>query len=393
MRAMKLFDEVNRDYTGVALYAEPEFIYLNRSARPEANTIRKFLEDWFSHYPGEACADIRGRFRSTNDFQHRSAFFELLIHGLLLRLGCFPYIHPCLGHITSRHPDFLVESPHADRFYIEAVLATDVSIDDYAARARMNVVYDALNRLVSPNFFIGMDITGAPQTSPLAGPIRSFLSRHLSQLDPDEMMRLLKSGGLDALPHWRYEHEGWEIDFYPIPKSPDARGKPGARPIGVMFYGPHFIDSRTAIRDTICNKAGRYGDLDLAYVVAVNALGESVDLTDIMEALFGKEKYIINLSQSEPGEPEMTRALDGVWTSTSGPRYRRLSAVLVTVGLSPWNVPRASIRLYHNPWAKLPYASELKRLPQAVPLSGQMKLKDGESLADIFGLPADWPGV
>ncbi|MCL0075719.1 hypothetical protein M1O17_02420 [Dehalococcoidia bacterium] len=390
---MRLFDTVDREYLGPAPYAEAEFTYLNYSARPQAGRIREVLEDWFLRYPEAKSADIRARFRSTNDFHHCSAFFELFLHELLLRLGLSVDIHPNLARVTTRHPDFVVECPHGVSFYMEAVLATNVSRDDYAARARMNVVYDALNRLDSPNFFIGMDITGIPQTPPSARQIRSFLSRCLSQLDPDEMSELLKSGGLKALPRWPYEHEGWKIHFYPIPKSPDARGKPGTRPIGLRFHGVHRMDSRTAIRDAICGKAGHYGDLDLPYVIAVNALDGSVDFTDIMEALFGKEKYIIDVSQSGHNEPEMTRALDGVWTSASGPRYTRLSAVLIAVGSSPWNVPRTDIRLYHNPWAKLPYTSELECLPQAVLFTDQMKLEGGESLANIFGLPPQWPEI
>lgn len=153
------------------------------------------------------------------------------------------------------------------------------------------------------------------------------------------------------------------------------------------------MDSMTAIRDALCTKASRYGDLELPYVVAVNALDWSADFTDIMEALFGKEKYIIDLSRSKPSEPEKTRELDGVWTSKSGPRYTRLSAALVVIGLSPWNLPRANIRLYHNPWANLPYNSELTLLPQAVPLTSQMKLKDGKSLASVFDLPQNWPEI
>jgi hypothetical protein len=390
MGANTLFDNVHRDYIGSARYSESQFVYLNRSARSEANLIRTLLEVWFSRYPQAEAVDLRERFRSSNDLHHHSAFFELFVHELLLRLGLHPQIHPDLPPITTRHPDFLVESPGNKSFYMEAVVVANMSEDEYAARARMNVVYDSINRLDSPNFFIGMDIQGAPNTPPPAGPIRSFLSKNLADLAPDKMMRLLESG-LDALPHWHYEYGDWKIDFYPIPKSSEARGQLGTRPIGLQFHGPQFMDSRTAIKDALCTKASRYGDLDLPYVVAVNALDWSTDFTDIMEALFGKEKYIIDLSRPKSSEPEMTRELDGVWTGRSGPRYTRLSATLMVIGLSPWNLPRANIRLYHNPWTNLPYNSELTLLPQAVPLNDQMKLQDGKTLSGVFDLPYEWP--
>lgn len=274
---------------------------------------------------------------------------------------------------------------------MEAILATDESAEDAAARARMNVVYDVLNRLDSPNFFIGMNLSGFPETPPPTKQIKSFLVKHLAQLNPDEIANLLKTGDLDDLPHWHYEYKGWKIDFFPIPKSPSMRGKGGVRPLGMQFHGVHFLDSRVAIRDAIVAKARRYGDLDLPYVIAVNALGEDVDRIDIMEALFGKEQFTVRLTQSGPSEPKMTRVPDGAWVSKSGPRYKRVSAILVAAPVLPWNVPRARICLYHNPWARRPYTSELTRLPQAVPQDNTMKWQDGESLSTIFGLPLWWP--
>lgn len=386
-----LFHNIHRDYSGVAGYSEPQFAFMNRSARPEANSIRVLLESWFSRYPQAESRSLRERFRSGNDLQHHSAFFELFIHELLLKLGLRPQIHPALPQ-TTRHPDFLVECPEDRDFYLEVVVAANMSKDEYAARARMHVVYDSINRLGSPNFFIGMDVRGAPKTPPPARRIRSFLSKNLAGLDPDKVMTLLESG-LDALPRWHYEYGDWRIEFYPIPKSPKDRGKLGTRPIGLRWYGPQFADSRIAIRDALCDKAGRYGALGLPYVVAVNALDRSTDSTDIMEALFGKEKYLVELSRPKSPEPEVTRELDGVWTSKSGPRYPRLSAVLVAIGLSPWNLPHASIRLYHNPWANLPYSSELTLLPQAVSSAGQMRLEGGKSLSRVLGLAYEWPDM
>lgn len=390
---MTLFDEINRIDNGPALYAEPQFTYLNRSARQDVRRVRAVLEDWFSRYPAGEQADLRGRLRSPDDSHHRAAFFELFLHELLLRLGCRVQIHPSPSEATTKCPDFLVESPNDTPFYTEAVLASDESAQETAARARMNTVYDALDRMDSPNFFIGMNLRGAPQTPPPVKQIRSFLIKRLASLDPDEIASYLESAGLDALPHWPYEHEGWEIVFFPIPKSPNLRGKAGVRPIGVQSSGWHWLDTRLAIRDAVVTKASRYGDLDLPYVIAVNALGEHVDRIDIMEALFGREQLLIRDMPFAPNEPEMVRAPDGAWTSKSGPRYTRVSAVLIAAPVFPWNVPRAPICLYHNPWANKPCTGELTLLPQAIPNGDRMEWEDGESLARIFGLSSGWPKV
>jgi hypothetical protein len=393
---MKLFDEIDRQDERPARYAEPQFTYLNRSARVIFSRTRQVLEAWFSRYPVSERPDLRARFRSKKDQQHHAAFFELFLHELLLQLGCSVTIHPSPGETTTRRPDFVAESPSGSRFYIEAVVVTGESEKNAAATARMNVVYDALDRLDSPNFFIGVELRGAPKTPPRAEPMRSFLRERLAALDPDEMTQLVRSASFDALPRWRFEHEGWEIDFFPIPKSPRARGKPGIRPVGMRMPEPFWSEPRLAIRDAIVEKARRYGDLDLPYIIAVNALEAGVDRIDIMEALFGKEKFTVKLTPSGPSRPQMTREPDGVWTSPSGPRHARVSAVLLASPVLPWNVPRAQICLYHNPWARRPYASELTRLPQAIPDSTtarHMEWQDGESLARIFGLHPQWPEV
>jgi hypothetical protein len=223
--------------------------------------------------------------------------------------------------------------------------------------------------------------------------MRSFLYSKLEELDPDEIDARLKSGGIQALPRWPYEHDGWIITFYPIPKRPGLRGKGCVRPIGGLSYMDGFVDSSTPIRKAITAKAGRYGDLELPYVIAVNALDEaSVDVIDIMNALFGEEKCIV--SSGEDGGISgagITRVPNGAWTSESGPRNTRVSAVLLAVLLYPWTVGSAVVRLIHNPWARRPYSSPLTCLPQGIPEDSAIKWLEGKSLHELLGLVPKWP--
>jgi hypothetical protein len=390
-----LFDTIVRNDTSPAPNAEPEFGYLNRSARPAASTIRDILELWFSHYPPVAHEDLRQRFRSPIDVQHRAAFFELFLHEVLFRLGYEMELHPKLRDDADKRPDFVITSPYRSRFYLEAILATEESIAETGAQARMKSVLDAINNtLDSPNFFINMKQRGTPRTQPSVKKIVTFLEEQLRKIDPDEMVELLaQAGTFQALPHWRYEHEGWEIEFFPIPKSPQARGKSGVRPIGFQFHGFQKSNTSNAIKGAIVKKAGRYGELALPYVVAVNALGFA-DHSDVMDALFGQEQLTLTYALDNPGEiidTEMTRAPDGAWVSKSRPRYTRVSAVLIGFRISPWGLPQSAIRLYQNPWAKKPLARELIEVSQAVPESGEMKLIEGVSINKVLDLPQAWP--
>ena len=352
------------------------------------------MEEWFAAYPDPEKAELRKRLRVDINAHHQAAFFELFLHELLMRLGYSVSLHPSVPGGVSKSPDFLVESSQADRFYLEATLATGESAQEIAAQARMNAVYDTLNRLVeSPDFFLWMDIRGYPATPPPAKKLAAFIQANLSALSPDEMTALYKAGEMDALPKWHFDHEGWSIDFRPVPKGTNARGKRGVRPIGVQFHGFRWEDQRTPLRNAITDKAGRYGTLDLPFIVAVNVVG-NVDQTDIMDALFGQEQITVTFYNDDPEAPatyEPSRVPDGVWTSPSGPRYTRLSGILLISWLAPWNIPRAQVVLYQNPWAQKPYLSKLARLPHVVPEGGHMKFVDGESTSTIMGLDATWP--
>jgi len=85
--------------------------------------------------------------------------------------------------------------------------------------------------------------------------------------------------------------------------------------------------------------------------------------------------------------PLFSRARDGVWTSESGSRYSRVSAVLLVTLRSPWDMAQAPIRLYHNPWASKLYTSVLTRLPQVVLEGDFFVTRKGETLGAILGLP------
>jgi hypothetical protein len=390
---MKLFDELSRDDDGPASYSEPKFNYLNRSARPAFIAIRTLLEDWFSRYPEAHRKNLYGRFRSSDDRNHQSAFFELFLHELLLRLGCRLEIHPKLVG-TAKRPDFLVESDAGGSFYLEAAVATGKSQSEASTKAISRKLHDILDRIDSPNFFIGWKVEKASQDPPPARAIKAFLKQSLASLDPDQVTIDLNYRRSKTLPRWTYSHHGWMIEFFPIPKSPRIRGEAGVRTLGYEEEGPKWVDTRTPLRDVILGKAGKYGKLDVPYVVAVNSLAWHLDKVDAMEALFGKEAYVYMQTRTGFSGPKFQRNADGVWTSPTGPRYTRLSAILLIEGLLPWSLSKCLICLHKNPWTEKALQSPLDRLPRALPTSDEkLEWLDGEQLHTILGLSPGWPGI
>lgn len=194
---MRVFDDFVRTDESPYGYTEDRFQFYNRSARPAYQQIRGTIESWFSRYPAAEQSDMLRRLKV--DFP--SAFFELFLHELLLRLGCNVEVHPDPGTGSSRRPDFLVTDPDGQQFFLEAVLATDLPQAKQSYQQVHNSVLDVINTVDSPNFLLGVrELVVSATKPPSERKLRKFLANKLSSADPDEISRLMENGDLDVLP-------------------------------------------------------------------------------------------------------------------------------------------------------------------------------------------------
>jgi len=351
------------------------------------------LEAWFDRFPSHAKAALRARFCSPDEVPHLSAFFELYLHELLLVLGYSVEIAPTEDPgIGQTRPDFLVHCSTQVSFYLEATIATNRSAKDAASKARLNQVYDALNKLDSPNFFVGVESYGNPASPVPQRQLRVAVQDFLEQLDPDNCACIPQEGGLAALPRKWFKHDGWCLEFFPIPKAKGARGKPGLRTLGMVGPAePYRVDNRSALRGAVVKKATRYGELGKPYIVAVNAVNQHLDDLDIMSALFGQESLMVQPIPDTPQAPRLERGPEGAWWRPQGPTNTRVSAAFVVSALTPWSIRACSSSIYHNPWAKYPCLEVFEELWTARSVVDEMKVMNGRSAADLFGLSDTWP--
>lgn len=388
-----LFDQKPRKYMRPRRYSESYYEYIDRSARKACEHIRILLNDWFSHFPSYHQNDLKSRFCSSDDSEFLSAFFELYIYKLLLRLGFEMKIHPDIEGVST-HPEFLVNLNNNPIFYFESTLAIG-SHDELAAEKLKNVVYDTINRMESPNFFIGAIVQGTPKTPPPGAKWRKFLKIKLSELDPDQVAFHFMEGELKDLPSWRTEYDGWVVIFQAIPKSPEARGKPGTRPIGIRTEGSQARKSEINIRNVIEKKATKYGRLNLPYIISINIMHEFCDNISIANALYGEEIIIETRTINGAKKFRPGRELNGVWWGPIGPRNTRVSAVLIFKQLFPWSIAQNTPVLWHNPWAKIPLNPEILTLPQKLfnEKGIYKEHKAGKSAGEVFNLPRNWPEI
>lgn len=388
---MELFDRIERTDSSPSSHGEDGFSFLNRVRSPAADRIRIELQDWFDRYPQAERENLRKRFRT----EFESAFFELLLHQLLVKLGGAVEVHPELSPDSDR-PDFLVSDLGYAPLVVEARVVTNMSEKEAARRARLGTLYDLINEYESSNFFLSLDEISNPQgLQPKWARLRAFLDRKLSPLNPDELTRVITEQGLDALPVLDFvDPEGdpnaFRLRARPLPKSKGARGIPGLRTIGVYPAEFSMGGSAPAIRSALRKKLRRYDVSGRAFMIALNLDPWDNDRIDLMEALYGAEQIIIGPGPTVEG---MQRAPDGIWRGAEGWRYRELSAVLV-MSTGPYEIQSARIRLYRHPDPEVAVPEALEALPQAIPqlAEGKIDLRDGHGLGTILDLDSEWPG-
>jgi hypothetical protein len=358
--ALSAFDQIDRDLVGGAPYRMPHFEYLNRSNRFEADRVRTLVDAFLSRYPEVDQGRICDRLRLVDDIAHLGAFFELAVHELLVRAGCRAVAVEPPVEGTQKAPDFLVETPSGDRIYFEATLATDRSREDVGAQRRLDQAFKTIDSIPSPDFWAIVSWSGIP-TAPITGKtLKQKLQQWLARLDHDEVS-IAWQGGVESTQVLVYEEHSVRFRISPVPRPCSPGPTAPTRFIGIRMPDASWVQPSLAIRDAVNSKATRYGELDLPYVVAVNAMSEFAHEEDAVDALFGPLATIVRRTGGD--EHEFARLPDGVWNSErkgpGEPTNTRVSAVLSTERLTPWTGGQQRARLIMNPWAKNPLPPEL----------------------------------
>lgn len=378
---MGIFDDVPRAYKGPARYGENRFSFINRSGRATVGAVRKVLEEWFTRYPNAAQPLLRRRFRHEFD----SAFFELFIHEWLLRARAQVQVHPEVPNST-RKPDFLASFPGIGSVIVEAVEASDESTREAAKSARLATLYEEVDKLRSPDFFVGLQTISNPSNrQPPARKLRAFLARELRLLDADHVEAEIAASGERALPRLRFQDGDFKIIAVVIPKRREARGKSNARLLGSFPVETRWGGTGGAIKDALQRKAARYGAVPWPYVIAVNVTSKwGFHRDDTARALFGVQDSEISGASAKI---KLAKGSDGLWVGPRGPRNKKVSAAITTF-VTPWNLPHARLCIYFNPFA----VSQAMTFPWPCDTATTtLCWENGTPLGSLFDLPAAWP--
>lgn len=379
---MRLFDNIQRCHHGTRNYLEDRFSFVNRSARPAARRVRGVLEAWFDKYPDQEKPPLRSLFRSGFD----AAFWELLLYSLFRQLGASLTPHPVLPTESDRSPDYLVQWPSGAGCFIEATVARGQSDNEIGKERRMATLYDEIERMDITDFFIKLsDLKGTDGPQPSPKKLCESIENKIADLDPDEVTDLIKQHGIGAIPSWCHSDGDFGVTVSVIPKTRAARRKPGRSSIGMLPTQTRWGTTAPSLYASMSKKATYYGEMRKPFLVAVNSTSPwGATPEDMVEALFGRAKAPLVVGQCRPGA-------DGLWCGPRSPKNRRVSGV-IGGEVGPWNLARARLCLYYNPFADRPCLDIPWCLDTCSVCNGTLHWEEGATVGEVLGLPSDWPG-
>jgi hypothetical protein len=353
---LRVFDEKSRIDTGHKKRAATIFSHLNNSAREGCEASRVLIEDWFSHFPADERNELRSRFRSGEDAKFASAFHELCLHELLLRLACGPRQHPAVVNSTKR-PDFSVIEPDGFEFLLEARTSTAVSTGP-DSDPRRNRVRDFLQEFKVPGFSLGIDELSSGYRDLRLANLRKHIRESVKSSTREDADRI-RVPALET-------DDGWKIRLTAIA---DTLPEPKKNTVLYEAWGHTWSGPTSPLRDALMEKAGRYGsELAMPFLIALNSFDAVLGTLDFEELLFGKS---------------------GLWGTLDNPRYRRVSAILLTKNLwaATLLMGQVEARLYLNPFADRPYRGVLRQMDTFTFECASWRCHAGNSIDQLLKLP------
>ena len=333
-----------------------------------------------------AYKDLRGRLRADNAASW-SAFLELYLHEMFRRAGYRVIVHPDVPS-GSYHPDFLVEG-HGESFYVEATMPGP-SGDGVGRAQRRAAFLDTIQGCQNRDFFLSLDRLEVGERPARGRRVRGLIERWLHGLDPD----VVSYEDLRREP-FVWNEDGWRAEFSAIPISPEHRGRPDHRAIGVYADGDvEFIDDAPAMRAALSAKAKKYADLDRPLVIALGTYIWDHDLWHSTNALYGHAAVTWWEDADGTRGHAQTRRPDGFFGVTHSWDNEQVSAILHVNQLQPHHLHRTEVTLWPHPASSHPWDALAKRIPTGTVRLAESTLETSPPLinsCDHFGLPDPWP--
>lgn len=390
-----LFSDGTRSEESFPRFGHSTFYALEQRSGLEWDAMRDLVEVWWQRSPEECRMDIKGRIQSGDDEQFRSAFVELYVSELLLRAGCQLIGHPDLGTGTNR-PDFLATNSRGKQFVVEVTTSAS-PVATRGEQKRLDVLLDGINKLTISKFFLRLEVVSVGSRDVSTIRLRSDLQGWLETLDHSKVLDQIAKHRMVPLDEdsfsFVWKDSGWEINFSPWPKSPEFFDKP-SRTVG--SFGPSrasAVNDTDAIRGRLKDKANRYGEFALPYIIAFETQNWIDPDYSAETSLYGDDQITIRMASDGTEVTERSLKPNGFWRIRSGFSNQQVSAVIMLNNISPWAFASGTPTLWHHPEPTFPIDtfSSILGSYHLTPTGSMVKSEPSTSQHAYFNIPTSWP--
>lgn len=334
----KLFDDKERNTLRYSKHREKPYSFYDETAMPQFVTVREMLNEWFSRYPASHMHSLKRDFQSQFD----AAFFELFIHELFIQQGFVLTPHPDVPN-SSKNPDFLAQKGGCE-IYLEAKVATDKSNEERTLENKRNAIYDELQQLKSPDYWIDIRaMVFKSNNQAKLSKIKVVIQKWLNETHLHSKV-IYNDSDYFGEQFFTYKDDDITLSLSLFPSSIEKD-----HPIASYLGGSYSGGCEQALTNAIREKATRYGNLDKPYIVCINLPGIRQPYSDeIYNTLFGRLGVMDGNFKGEtaPYSPEV----NGLLKNSIGPVFKQASAFFIT-RVFPSNLHVADHWLIEHPHA------------------------------------------
>ncbi|GGX10135.1 hypothetical protein [Aquimarina muelleri] len=377
---MKLFEDKIRTDIKPAKHNDNTYDFFDRSDSEKGRVIREVLNSWFDNYPQDEKSEFKKRFRK----EFSSSLYELFIHELFTKQGFKLESHPILKNSSNR-PDFLAKK-NGFEFYIEVKEATDKTDAERTLENKTNQIYDIVNQTDSPNFWLQIEkLNFKTDQQPSAKKVVRYLESKLPEYNPDFVLENLNTLGVNGIPFISFEDQNLSMIIKLVPKSKEIRGKKGLRPIGILPAEGFTGGADDSIKSALSKKATKYGELDKPFLICINSKSHrGTDNYDVMDSLFGSTSVSYSTDPDNKDE-RIERGLNGFFKDSSGPKYTKVSAVMIN-RLILGHVKEGKYWFVKHPFAQSNLDFDKFEINKTFVENNKIIFKEGKSIREILGL-------
>lgn len=295
---------------------EPTYCFFDRVTGDYWDEVRQVADEFLNRVPESARKDIISRWRSNDEREATSAWWEVYLHEWLIRSGFSVQVHEEQTNGTA--PDFKA-TRNGLMFYLEAT-GPGLSKKVQADLNRKADFYKHLNQVKTQEHALWIK-----ELIPGTGQIAFKKWREEIQRWIDEINR----GSADLCSSLLLEENGWcaEVAIWPRRTLPDPSFGPRAVAVYALEGGGY--DSEGEFRKLVNSKRKKYGKLDAPLVIAIWGNEHLRHPRIWHNVLFGSMVGVVNSCGDVVSEPSN----DGLWGSPETWKDQHIGGILV--GLNP----------------------------------------------------------